>query len=246
MSYSTQPLLVVVPALNEEESIGRVIQQLLQMRFRVLVVDDGSSDSTASVAMAAGADVLKLPIQLGVGGALQVGFRFAVSSGYKSVVQIDADDQHPIHMISALEAVALERRAHLVIGSRHLSSETTLVLTRARRIGTIVLKWLTKRATGQDITDPTSGFRIICEPLLSAFAQDFPVNYLGDTFEATIYAARAGYTIEEVPAPMRPRALGKSTIGELHGSLLLLRSLIVIIFRLRKLRLPPVKADAGG
>lgn len=242
MSFSSQPLLVVIPALNEERSIAIVAQRLLQLGFKVLVVDDGSKDSTSSAAKAAGADVLQLPIQIGVGGALQVGFRFAVANGFKSVVQVDADDQHPTHVVHHLEAAALAKRAHLVIGSRYLSGDTTLVSSRARRIGTKLLRWYASRETGHKITDPTSGFRIICEPLLSAFARDFPVNYLGDTFEALIYAARAGYTVDEVPAPMRPRAFGKSTIGEVHGSLLLLRSLVVVIFRLREFRLFPIEA----
>jgi len=229
--------LVVVPALNEQRSIGAVVSRLRQLRYDVLVVDDCSTDETGSVARTLGATVLSLPIRSGVGGALGVGFRFAVDNGYDSVVQVDADGQHPVDEVGNLVAAAVKSGAHLVIGSRYRSGNSTFMTSRMRRIGMHLLSFVSSRSAGVSITDSTSGFRIVREPLLTQFAHDFPDHYLGDTFEATVYAARAGFKIEEIPASITMRQFGSSSIGDIKGSLLLVRSLLIVIFRLRKLRI---------
>ena len=232
-----QSLLVIVPAFNEQRSVGAVVNQLRQLGYDVLVVDDCSTDETASVARTLGATVLSLPIRNGVGGALGVGFRFAVDNGYDSVVQVDADGQHPVDEVGNLIAAAVKSGAHLVIGSRYRSGNSTFMTSRMRRIGMRLLSFVSSRSAGVSITDSTSGFRFVREPLLTQFALDFPEHYLGDTFEATVYAARAGFKIEEIPASITVRQFGSSSIGDIKGSLLLVRSLLIVIFRLRKLRI---------
>lgn len=232
---------MVVPALNEQASIAVVVNQLLSDNYQVLVVDDGSTDETSRIAQVAGATVLQLPVNLGVGGALRTGFRFAVDHGYQSVVQVDADGQHPVHQIRELESAAQTHGAHLVIGSRFLSGNATLKPSSTRQFAMRLLSWLTSRAAGKTITDSTSGFRIVCEPLLSEFAREFPSYYLGDTFEATVSAARAGYVVDEIPAALTPRQHGQSTASTFRSTVQAAKVLLVILFRLN----PPTQSNCS-
>ena len=229
---STESLLVIIPALNEQATIADVVTAVLNLGFDTLVVDDGSTDSTAQLARNAGAIVLSLPINLGVGGALRAGFRYAIDHGYSSVVQVDADGQHPLHQIRSLQEAALRKNAHLVIGSRYLSSETTLSVSKPRRFAMRCMSRIASGSAGRTITDTTSGFRIIREPLLSEFAREFPSYYLGDTFEATVAAIRAGYYVCEEPAALTPRRHGRSTAGAARAVMLIAKVLLVAIARL--------------
>lgn len=228
----TKPLLVIVPAFNEQESISQVVSDIRAEQLDVLVVDDGSSDETAVRAETAGASVLRLPINLGVGGALRAGFRFAVDNHYAAVVQVDADGQHPVNQIRDLVGAAEQFNAHLVIGSRYLSSDSSLIPSAPRRLAMQILSWVILHTTGLLITDSTSGFRIICKPLLGEFAHDFPTYYLGDTYEATLAAVQAGYQVVEIPAALRPRDCGVSSASTLRSSVLVAKVLIITMLRL--------------
>lgn len=229
---STQPLLVIVPALNEQETIRQVVLTIRAEKLDVLVVDDGSTDDTAHRAEVAGATVLRLPLNLGVGGALRAGFRFAIDNRYAAVVQVDADGQHPASRIRDLIAAAEQHDAHLVIGSRYLSPDATLTPTASRRLAMRMLGKMVSLIAGHTITDSTSGFRIICEPLLSEFAREFPVYYLGDTFEATVVAIRSNYTVTEIPAQLSPRLAGKPSSGFINSVLSILKVSLIALLRL--------------
>jgi len=224
--------LAIVPALNEEATIGSVVATLRSRGHDVLVIDDGSTDQTAHIAHLNGAIVLSLPLNLGVGGALRAGFRFAVENGYRSVVQVDADGQHPTEQVVSLRLAAVQHDAHLVIGSRYLSHESTLKPSAPRRVSMSILARIASRISRTQLTDTTSGFRIIREPLLSAFAESFPDYYLGDTFEATIAAARAGYRVVEVPAALTPRLHGQSSATTAQSIRLIAKVLLITILRL--------------
>ena len=205
---SSSNVLVVVPAFNECECIGAVVADVLNADYPCLVVDDGSADNTREVAAAAGARVVRLPINLGVGGALRAGFRFAVEHGYDCVVQVDADGQHVVEHVEALLAALRTGSADMVIGSRFANGgDHPMSLVRRTCIG--ALSWVIDRSGGTHLTDPTSGFRAIRSPLLEAFANNFPHHYLGDTFEAVLVATRRGYRVAEVPVTMRARQGGK-------------------------------------
>ena len=225
-------VLVVVPAWNESESVGAVVAGVRSAGFDVLVVDDGSWDSTSESANAAGAAVVRLPVNLGVGGAMRCGFRYAVSHGYEGVVQCDADGQHPPETIAALVAAQVRSGAHLVIGSRFHPDAQGYEVGIVRRLVMRLLGASASRAAGVPIHDATSGFRVFSEPLLSAFAASFPAHYLGDTYEAVIAAWRAGYTVEEVPVIMNRRSHGTSSASPLAAARLTVRAVVVVTTRL--------------
>ena len=203
--------LVMVPALNEEASVGQVLADLQDNGFHVLLISDGSLDETANIGRRVGVKVLELPINLGVGGALRAGFKFAVLRGYRAVVQVDADGQHPVEEIENLIRATNEQDAHMVIGSRFLMVEMTMEVSGIRRLAMRVLSRTASSATGTSITDSTSGFRLIQQPLLGEFAQQFANNYLGDTYESVISAGRGNYKVVEIPAGLLPREHGEST-----------------------------------
>ena len=224
--------LVVVPALNEESSLASVIAEIKSCGYEVLVINDGSTDGTADVARASGARLLDLPINLGVGGALRAGFKYACERNFQAVVQVDADGQHPADEIVQLLDEANASRAHLVIGSRFLSDCTSMEVGRVRRFVMRLLARSATNATQSPITDATSGFRIIQQPLLTEFSRTFAVNYLGDTYEALIAAGRAGYVVREIPAALRPRQNGESTASLVQAVTFTLKGLAVTALRI--------------
>jgi glycosyltransferase involved in cell wall biosynthesis len=230
--------LVIVPAFNERDSVGAVVESIRELGFAVVVVDDGSSDDTASVARAAGARVLCLSVNMGVGGALRCGFKFAIQHGYSAVVQCDADGQHlPEYIAKLIDAADLES-ADLVIGSRFLIQGAYPWAGRARRVAMLLLAKIASRAVGGALTDVTSGFRLVRGQLLTHFAREFPPYYLGDTFESTISAGRAGYRVVEVPVQMNGRTHGFSSESAWASIVLIAKVLIINYFGLR-LRVPP-------
>ncbi|MBJ7461956.1 MAG: glycosyltransferase family 2 protein [Ilumatobacteraceae bacterium] len=233
-------VLVVVPAFNEVKSIGQVVNQVVTFGFQTLVVDDGSIDQTADVARQHGAHVVSLPLNSGVGGALRCGFRYAVENGFAAVIQCDADGQHLPNHLSDLVDAANRTNAHMMIGSRFGSENTTHNPTVLRRFAMSVLSKVAQHATKHKITDSTSGFRLIRQPLLGELAVQLPAYYLGDTFETVVVAGRAGYHIEEIGVAMAPREFGNSSSGDVHSILLIAKVLTTVLlgihFRLRRLK----------
>jgi hypothetical protein len=201
--------LVVIPAFNEEEALPGVLAELRAAvpDVDVLVVDDGSADSTAAVARHHGVPVAQLPFNLGVGGALRTGFRYAVRNGYDRAVQLDGDGQHDPGEIPALLA-ALDDGADMVVGSRFSSTTHTYDVGRMRSGGMRLLRILLRVLSGQEFTDTSSGFRGFSRPTLEFFAYNYPVEYLGDTVEALLLACYAGFRVVETPVAMRRRGGG--------------------------------------
>ncbi len=226
-------LLVIIPAWNEARSVGDVVRQVRAEGHDVVVVDDGSTDGTGELAATAGAVVVRLPVNLGVGAALRCGFRFAIDRGYDAVVQVDADGQHPPQAIARLLDAADESGAHLVSGSRFAGEGAGMEVGKLRRTVMALLARSASRATGATITDATSGFRLIRTPLLEQFARTFPAHYLGDTYEAVVSAGRAGYVVREVPVTMRERSHGTSSASPVAAIRFTLRALIVAGTRLQ-------------
>jgi len=238
MSTSPHRVLVVIPAWNESGSVGLVVSGVRAAGFDALVIDDGSEDDTAGHSLEAGAKVVRLPINLGVGGAMRCGFRYAIDHGYDAVVQCDADGQHRPEAIAALVAEQRRTHAHMLVGSRFHPSARGYEVGLVRRTIMRLLGRSASKATKNPIRDATSGFRVIVEPLLSAFAGSFPAHYLGDTYEAVVAAGRAGYTVQEVPVSMDHRLHGTSSASPVAAARFTIRALVVVITRLH-FSIPP-------
>jgi glycosyltransferase involved in cell wall biosynthesis len=227
-------VLVVVPAWNEQASIAKVVSDLKTRGFDVLVIDDGSTDKTSFIARQSGAITMRLPFNLGVGGALRCGFKYAVQHGYEAVVQCDADGQHPVDHIESLIATATEGNFHMVIGSRFLNDEGKMELSLIRRLAMRILSRSASRACKTLITDATSGFRVITVPLLNELAEKLPAYYLGDTYEALVSSGRAGYRIREIPAPLMEREHGKSSAHPVKAARLAVKAILSAILHVHQ------------
>lgn len=230
----TQPLrvLIVVPAWNEEASIAGVVQEVRRTvaGADVLVVDDGSSDQTGPRASEAGAVVARLPYNLGVGGAMRLGFRYAVERDYDAVVQIDGDGQHdPAFVPQLLDRIAAG--ADLVIGAR-FAGVGDYPSRGPRRWAMVVLSTVLSRLAGTRLTDTTSGMRAMSRPLFELFAWHYPAEYLGDTVEALAMAARRGFRIEQEPVAMRVRTTGQPSHPFGKATVYLVRALVVLLLSL--------------
>ena len=221
--------LVVVPAFNEEETVAAVVGAVMASGYEVVVIDDGSSDWTARRAAAAGATVVRLPVNLGIGGALRCGFRYALDHGYEFVVQVDADGQHRPGEIASLLAEAHTSGACLVIGSR-FASDDTFAVSRPRRIAMRAVAAVVRWRSGVALTDATSGFRAIRRPLLDSFAASYPREYL-ENVKALDMAHRAGFAIAEVPVRMDERASGASTASPFAAAWYVLRVVLSVLLR---------------
>jgi glycosyltransferase involved in cell wall biosynthesis len=191
----------------------------------VLVVDDGSEDETTNVARAAGADVLTLPFNLGVGGALRAGFRYAVRFDYDVAVQVDGDGQHDPAEIERLLAALAD--ADLVIGAR-FAGRGDYSVRGARRLAMRLLARSLSRRTNADLTDTTSGFRAFDRRAIEIFARNYPAEYLGDTIEALLIAAKAGCQVSQVPVQMRRRANGAPSQSPLKSTAYLARAALAV------------------
>jgi len=225
-------VIVVVPALNEAASIADVLRSLKEHGCTTVVISDGSVDATAAIARECGVAVLDLAINLGVGGALRAGFQYACRHGYEAVIQIDADGQHPVDHIDDLIFAANDLHADMVVGSRFVNGSATMQVNGVRRLTMRVLAWSASRATRSPITDSTSGFRLIRQPLLGKFSHLFASNYLGDTYEALIAAGRAGYVVREIAAPIRERSIGESSSSTLQSFLQTIKVFTVALLQL--------------
>lgn len=201
--------LVILPAKDEAASLPGVLAQLRGRHpdLDLVVVDDGSTDETAAVARAGGAAVLSLPFNLGIGGALRTGFRYAVREDYDRALQFDADGQHDAEEIAALLG-ALDDGADMVIGSRFTREGHSYEVGRVRRRAMGVLRLAVRQLSGQSFSDTSSGFRAFDRPVLEYFALNYPAEYM-ESVEALVLACAAGFKVAEVPVRMHSREAGR-------------------------------------
>jgi glycosyltransferase involved in cell wall biosynthesis len=229
--------LAVVPAYNEEGTVARVVEAIHQKApdFDVVVIDDGSTDATTEVARRAGAKVVRHPFNLGIGGAVQSGFTYALEHGYDRLVQIDGDGQHdPGELPRLIEAMDSDPRLDLVCGSRFLTSETGYVAPISRRTGIHIFAFLLSRIVGQRVTDPTSGFRLYNRRGIALFARDYPHDY--PEVEAVLMVHFHRLRMREVPVRMFQRGGGVSSISSGKSVYYMLKVLLAIFVGLVRAR----------
>jgi glycosyltransferase involved in cell wall biosynthesis len=220
--------VAIVPALNEEHTVPRVIAELrsFDAGIDIVVIDDGSTDRTADVAASMGAYVLRLPFNLGIGGAVQTGFRFAHERDYDIAVRVDGDGQHDPSQLGRVLEPVLAGRADIAVGSRFAADEGGYRSSRSRRVGIRILAAVVSRVVGQRVTDTTSGFQALNRLGIALFADDYPHDY--PEVEATVMVFRHRLRLAEVPVSMRERGGGSSSITALHSIYYMVKVLLAI------------------
>jgi glycosyltransferase involved in cell wall biosynthesis len=236
--------LAIVPAFNEEESVEAVLAEIREQApgFDVVVVDDGSVDGTAERAERAGATVIRHPFNLGIGGAVQTGYKHALRHGYDVAAQVDGDGQHdPADLEVMLATLHTEGDADMVCGTRFrgATGEAGYDVPRTRRAGMLIFRLLLSAIVGQRITDPTSGFRMTNRHGIELFARDYPHDY--PEVEAILMLHAHALRLQEVPVRMRARVGGRSSITRPRSAYYMVRVLLAIgvgLFRGRPLPAP--------
>ena len=208
----TPRIVAVVPAYDEEAAIGAVVAEIraVDPAIDVVVVDDGSTDRTSDAAVAAGAAVVRLPFNLGIGGAVQTGFRYALERGYDVAVRLDGDGQHDAAEISKLLEPLSRGEADVVTGSRFRDEEDGYRPPLGRRLGITWFAKLVSLLSRQRVTDTTSGFQALNRSAIELFARDYPSDY--PEVEATVLLLKHRLRLVEVPVTMREREHGSSSI----------------------------------
>ena len=228
MTTMHQRTLVAIPAWNEEGSIADVIAKVQEHRpdADILVVNDGSSDGTAVLAAAAGATVVSLPFNVGVGGAMRTAFLYAKREGYHAMVQVDADGQHdPADLDHVIDGLA---EADVVVGTR-FHPDSMYFVGGPRRWAMVLLSKALSRMNKGTISDPTSGFRSAGPKAIDLFAVEYPADYLGDTVGSLAIAIRHGLVIHETPVTMYFRQTGRPSKNAIWSALYLGRATLAII-----------------
>jgi glycosyltransferase involved in cell wall biosynthesis len=239
--------LAIVPAYNEAGAISSTVASIRRSApdFDVLVVDDGSSDATAERARAAGATVIALPFNLGIGGAMQAGYLYAREHGYAVAVQVDGDGQHdPRYIHELLEHLQGTPELNMVTGSRFLEpAGEGYRSSAARRIGIRLFARVVSLITGQRVTDPTSGFRMTDRRGIELFARDYPTDY--PEIEAIVLLHAHRLKSCEIPVLMRPRLSGSSAISSTQSVYYMVKVLLAVFVAMFRTR-PDAEGPAEG
>jgi glycosyltransferase involved in cell wall biosynthesis len=226
-------VLIIIPAWNESASIADVIAEVHSElpAYDVLVVNDGSTDDTERVALAAGAKVVSLPYNLGVGGAMRLGYRYAAENDYDVAIQLDADGQHdPRYVPQLIDGLS---QASIVIGARFAGVGDYQVRGPRRWAMTLLSRVLSRMAKTK-LNDTTSGFRACDREIIRLFAQWYPVEYLGDTVETLVRVIRLGHQVGQVPVAMRPRTAGMPSNSPVKATIYLGRALITLLLAINR------------
>jgi glycosyltransferase involved in cell wall biosynthesis len=239
--------IAIVPAFNEEQNVGRVVDEIrvVAPSFDIVVVDDGSYDRTAHVAREHGARVLRLPFNLGIGGAVQTGFRFAFEHGYELAVRVDGDGQHDPGQLDKILAPVLAGETDIAVGSRFAAGDPDgYRSSRSRRIGIRLLAWIVSRIVRRRVTDTTSGFQALNREGIALFARDYPHDY--PEVEATVMVYRHRLRMVEVPVSMRERSGGRSSITALRSVYYMAKVLLAIFVGLFRRNVVPEGPREGS
>ncbi|MBN8635405.1 MAG: glycosyltransferase family 2 protein [Anaerolineae bacterium] len=223
--------LVIIPALNEADSIAHVIGLIQQHApwADIAVINDGSTDDTRAIATTCGAIVLNMPYNVGIGAAVQTGFLYAAQHGYEVTVQNDGDGQHNPQEIPLLVSDLITSGSDLVIGSRYIE-DRGYITPMARKVGIVILARIISLITRQQFTDPTSGFRASSQRTIRLCARTYPHDYPEP--EAVVLLHRAGLRLREIPVTMNPRYGGKSSITPIKSGVYMLKVILAILIGL--------------
>jgi len=235
MGYNPTKILVIIPAYQEEASIAGVVEKIrTSLPFvDIVVINDGSTDRTSARAKACGVNVVDLPFNLGIGGAMQTGYRYAERHGYDIAVQIDADGQHdPKDLVKLLEVMEQEGM-DMVIGSRFVETSSYRP-SLARAAGITVLSCLVSLITGKKVTDTTSGYRAVNRKVIKLFARDYPTDY--PEVEVLILLHKHGLTVKEVPVEMNYRETGVSSITPLKSIYYMIKVILSVLIMVSRTR----------
>jgi glycosyltransferase involved in cell wall biosynthesis len=238
--------LAVIPAYNESATVARVVAGVREHapHFDVLVINDGSTDDTAARARAAGADVLEMPFNIGIGGAVQAGFVYARENGYRFMVQVVGDGQHePREIVTLLDTMAAEPSVDVVCGSRFLVPGEYLAPV-SRRTGIHVFAFLLSRIVGQPVTDPTSGFRLYNRRAIELFSSDYPHDY--PEVEAVLMLHHHRLRMTEVPVRMFERGGGQSSISSGKSAYYMVKVLLALFVGLLRRRAVPSPGEPAA
>lgn len=226
--------LVIIPAFNEEGNLEKTIEDIKKNApdFDYVIINDCSTDGTLAMCRRHGFSYLNLPVNLGIGGAVQTGYRYAYYHGYDVAVQFDGDGQHGAGYLGSMVAAMENTGADMVIGSRFINREG-FQSSKVRRMGIRYFTWLIKLLTGKTITDPTSGMRLINRELLEKFTEDYPRDYPEPESVMTVLAEH--YHVVEIPVVMNEREEGVSSISFGKSMYYMLKvSCAVLIARMKK------------
>ncbi|MCA9401150.1 MAG: glycosyltransferase family 2 protein [Candidatus Omnitrophica bacterium] len=232
---SSWKVLIIIPAFNEGLNIQRTIQEILQLALpvEIIVINDGSKDDTAQKARELGVAVVSLPYNLGIGGAVQTGYRYAKKNNFDIAIQVDGDAQHDVTYLKALLRPIFNGEADMTIGSRFIPPFTGYQSSFVRRIGIHFFANLISLISKCRITDPTSGFRAVNKHLINIFAEYYPDDFPEP--EAIMVAARHRSRVLEVPVQMRKREYGNSSIRYLKTLYYMIKvTFAVVLDKLKK------------
>lgn len=204
--------LIIIPAYNEEANIEKTVESILRdsKGFDYVIINDCSTDRTRQICEEKGYNIVNLPINLGIGGAVQTGYKYAVRNGYDMAVQVDGDGQHDPRFLEEMAEYLAENNLDMVIGSRFIEKQG-FQSSGLRRTGIRFFTKLIKMLTGVTITDPTSGLRMVGKKILTIFAEDYPKDYPEP--ESVVAILRRGMKVQEIPVIMREREGGVSSIS---------------------------------
>lgn len=206
-------VLLIIPAYNEQENILRVCREIEEYSKEIdyVVINDGSKDNTLKILEENNLNHINLIHNLGIGGAVQTGYKYAYENNYDIAIQFDGDGQHDINYIADICEPILKGQANFCIGTRYLDKTSSeFQSTFMRRFGSIIISSLISLCTKKKITDPTSGFRAADKKVIEEFAKEYPTEYPEP--ESTVYLLKGGYKVEEVPVSMKERIGGESSI----------------------------------
>jgi glycosyltransferase involved in cell wall biosynthesis len=232
--------IAIIPAFNEEGSLGAVLDEIraAEPELEVVVIDDASTDGTARVAEAAGVPVVRLPFNLGIGGAVQTGYQYALEHGFELAIQVDGDGQHDPREIDQVVRPILEGRADLVVGTRFVTGGGYRG-TRLRRVGIRLFAAIVSLLVRQRVSDTTSGFRAVNKKALRLFAADYPHDY--PEVESIVLLSRHHLKMLEVPVQMRVRESGSSSITALSSAYYMIKVLLALFIGVFRRYPPPVE-----